>query len=96
MIIFYSKTCEGCTGNQALRRMEGECKSRGIDFMERRTILWKVFEKEAEDISNELGVKLPFFYNTETEEALEGNSFTPLETIINFIKGKDNGKDSNN
>lgn len=87
MIIFYSKTCEGCSGNQALSKMQGECKSRGVDFQERRTILWKVFEEEADKISETLGVKLPFFYNTETEKAMEGNSFTPLEEIIKFIKG---------
>ena len=89
MIVFYSKTCESCTGNRALMKMKGECNSLGVEFQERRTILWQVYEKEAEKISKALNVKLPFFYNTETEEALEGNSLTPLEDIKNFIKRKE-------
>lgn len=89
MIVFYSKTCESCRGNHALMKMKGLCSSEGIEFQERRTILWKVYAKEANEISEALGVKMPFFYNTKTEQALEGNSFTPLEDIKKLIGGED-------
>ena len=92
MIVLYSVSCEGCSGNQALRKIKGECSSHGVEFQERRTILWKVYEKEAKAISEALGVKMPFFYNTETEKALEGNSFTPLEDIRKFIEGEETSK----
>ena len=32
------------------------------------------------------GLKLPFFWNEATQEAMEGNSLTPLEQIEGFIK----------
>lgn len=88
MVIFYSKTCEGCSGNQALVRMKEHCKKQGVDFQEHRTILWERYEQEANEImeQNE-GLKLPFFYNTETGEVLEGNTFTPTEELRKLIQG---------
>lgn len=90
MIVFYSKSCEGCKGNQALSKVEALCKKNDVEFEERRTILWKVYEKEANDISEALGVKLPFFYNTDTEQAIEGNTFTEIEKLEKLVKGNKN------
>lgn len=91
MIVFYSKGCEGCRGNQAISKIQALCNKEGIEFQERRTILWKVYEKEANDIGEALNVKLPFFYNTETKTALEGNTFTPRDKLKQLVKGKNNG-----
>lgn len=87
MIVFYAKTCEGCSGNTALNKMKQACAERSEDFEERLTVLWKRYEEEANAISEALGVKLPFFYNTKTEQALEGNSLTLLDDIEKFVKG---------
>lgn len=85
MIVFYSKDCEGCTGNHALSKMESHCNSHDIEFEERRTILWKRFEEEAQEIMElNKGLTLPFFYNTETGGVLKGNSFTSLEEVQNL------------
>ena len=86
MIVFYAKHCEGCKGNNALMKMQAECERLGVDFSERRTILWQVYEQEANAIMeiNE-GLDLPFFYNTETGAVLKGDSFTPLEEIRELI-----------
>lgn len=89
MIIFYSKSCEGCVGNHALDKMKQVCKKHGIDFQEHRTILWERYEEEADKIMElNPGLKLPFFWNEATQEAMEGNSLTPLEQIEKFIKNK--------
>ena len=87
MIIFYSKTCEGCKGNQALAKMKSHCKKQEVEFEERRTILWERYEQEANDILelNE-GLKLPFFYNSDTGEVLQGNSLTSLAEIEKLAK----------
>lgn len=86
MIVFYSKSCEGCRGNQALAKMKSYCKKQGVDFQERRTVLWEMYEKEANEIMElNPGLKLPFFYDTETERTLEGDSFTPLETLQELV-----------
>ena len=87
MIVFYSKGCEGCKGNQAIEKIKQFCKKYDVEFEERRTILWKVYEEEADSII-ELndGVKLPFFYNDETGEVLEGNTFTPTEELKKIVK----------
>ena len=89
MIIFYSKSCEGCSGNHALDKMKQVCKKQGVDFQEHRTILWERYEEEANEIMkiNE-GLKLPFFYNDENGNTLEGNSFTPLEEIKKLVNGE--------
>lgn len=88
MIIFYSKSCEGCAGNQALTRMKQHCKKANIEFAERRTIFFYVFEEEANEIMRKSGVKLPFFYGTESGAVLEGNTFTPVEDIDRLIKAE--------
>lgn len=92
MIVFYSKSCEGCSGNQALQKMESYCKKQGVEFQERRTILWERYEQEANEIMelNE-GLELPFFYNTETGETLKGYSLTPLDTLQKLIEEDKNG-----
>lgn len=88
MIIFYSSNCESCAGNHALRKVKQVCHQRGLEFQERRTIFWKVWEKEANSIIEvNDGLKLPFFYNTETGDVLKGFSLTPLDTIENWLKG---------
>ena len=86
MIIFYSKSCESCSGNQALSKMKAYCEKKEIDFQEHRTILWERYEQEANKIMelNE-GLKLPFFYNSETGQVLEGNSLTPLDTLKQLV-----------
>ena len=87
MIVFYSKSCEGCTGNHALDKMAQVCKNQGIDFQERRTILWERYEEEANKIMElNPGLELPFFYNTENGNTLMGNSLTPLEEVQRFTK----------
>lgn len=94
MIIFYSKSCEGCSGNQALAKMQEHCNKQGVEFEARRTILWDRFEKEADKIMelNE-GLELPFFYSTTTGETLKGYSLTPLDTLQGLIK-KDKENDN--
>ena len=94
MIIFYSKSCESCAGNNALAKMQEHCKKQGVDFETRRTILWDRFEKESDKIMelNE-GLKLPFFYSTNTGETLAGFSLTPLDILQKLIeKDKENEK----
>lgn len=87
MVILYSKSCEGCSGNHALTKVKQVCAKKGIEFQERRVIFWDRWEKEANEIIelNE-GLKLPFFYNIDTGSVLVGNSLTPLDTIENWLK----------
>lgn len=86
MIVFYSASCEGCAGNHALTRMKTLCNKYGVDFQERRTILWKVYAQEANEIMElNPGLKKPFFYSTNTGEVLVGNSFTPEGQIKKLI-----------
>lgn len=88
-VIFYSKSCEGCSGNHALDKMKQVCKKQGIDFQEHRTILWERYEEEANKIMKlNPGLELPFFFNEATQKVLHGNSFTPLEQIEKFAKEK--------
>lgn len=86
-VIFYSKGCEGCRGNQAIEKMKAYCKKKGVDFEERRTILWKVYEEEANSIIelNE-GLKLPFFFETTSQMTLQANSLVPLETLKKWLE----------
>ena len=86
MIVFYSKSCESCAGNHTLAKMKNHCKRQGVEFQERRTVLWERYEEEARKIMelNE-GLKLPFFYSTNTGEVLRGFSLTPLETLQKLI-----------
>lgn len=87
MIVFYTKTCDGCTGNHALVNMKSYCKKKGVDFEERRTILWQVYEEEANAImENNEGLTLPFFYSEKTGQVLSGNSFTPTTDIEKLVK----------
>lgn len=95
MVIFYSKTCDGCSGNHALMNMKSECKKRGVEFEERRTLLWHVFEEEADaimdanlDDNNERKFNLPFFYGEKSGQVVNGNSFTPVDKIIELVKGE--------
>lgn len=88
MIIFYTRGCEGCAGNQALGKMKQYCKQEGVDFVERRTIFFYVFENEANEIMKKSGVKLPFFYGTKSGKVLVGNTFTPLEQIEELIRAE--------
>lgn len=86
-IYFFSKTCEGCTGNHALDKMKQVCKEQGVDFQEHRTILWERYEEEANKIMElNPGLELPFFYDEETGNTLSGNSLTPLDTIQTWLK----------
>lgn len=94
MIVFYSKSCEGCAGNHALAKMKEHCKKQDVVFQERRTVLWERYEEEANKIMelNE-GLELPFFYSTNTGEILSGYSLTPLDTLqklINADKSSEN------
>lgn len=95
MIVFYSKSCEGCSGNHALDKMKQVCKKQGIDFQERRTILWERYEEEANKIMelNE-GLGLPFFYSTNSGEVLKGYSLTPLDTLEELIKKDKDAEES--
>ena len=93
MIIFYTKTCDGCSGNHALTNMQSYCKQKGVEFEERRTILWHVYEEEADKIielskdeDGKPGIGLPFFYGTESGGVLSGNSFTPVDSVLELIK----------
>lgn len=87
MIVFYSQSCESCTGNHALDKMAQVCKNQGIDFQERRTILWERYEEEANKIMElNPGLKLPFFYSTNSGHTLEGFSLTPLDTLQGLIE----------
>lgn len=86
MIVFYSKSCEGCSGNKSLAKMKSRCKLKDVEFETRRTILWKRYEEEADRIMEVMGVELPFFYSTEAEVAMEGDSFTTLDDIDKLIK----------
>lgn len=93
MIVFYTKTCDGCTGNHALVNMKSYCKQKGVEFEERRTIFWHVFEEEADaimdanlDENGKRKIELPFFYSTESGDMLSGNSFTPTEEILKLIE----------
>lgn len=85
-IYFYSRECNSCSGNHALDKMKQVCKKQGVDFQERRTILWERFEQEADEIMelNE-GLKLPFFYFEGTGAVLKGDSLTPLDTIEKWL-----------
>lgn len=87
MIILYAKNCESCSGNQALLRIKALCEKHKVDFQERRTILWEVYENEAKQISSQLDIELPFFYNTDTGKALKGDSFTPTSELEKLIVG---------
>ena len=88
MIVFYTASCEGCAGNQSLSKMKTHCKKEGVDFAERRTIFFYVFENEANEIMEKTGVKLPFFYGTKSGKVLVGNTFTPIEQIDALIKAE--------
>ena len=94
-IYFYSKSCEGCAGNHALDKMAQVCKNQGIDFQERRTILWERYEQEANEIMKlNPGLKLPFFYSTNSGHTLEGFSLTPLDTLQGLIEKDKNEENS--
>lgn len=93
MIVFYSVSCEGCSGNQALSKMQTYCKKRGVDFEERRTILWERYEQEANEIMEAYNVKMPFFYATNSGIALEGNTLTPLDEIQKLIEKEQNASE---
>lgn len=86
MIVFYSKSCEGCAGNQALSKMKAYCEKRGVEFQERRTVLWELYEKEANELMETYNIKMPFFYSTNSGEVLVGNTLTPLEEIQELVK----------
>ena len=87
MIIFYSESCESCSGNHALSNMKSHCKKQGVGFQEHRTILWKRYEEEANNIIKlNPGLKLPFFYSTNSGETLAGYSLTPLDTLQKLIE----------
>lgn len=71
--------------------MKSYCTKHKVDFEERRTILWHVYEEEANEIieansSEGHKLELPFFYGTTSGEVISGNSFTSTDEIINLIK----------
>jgi len=70
-----------------LAKMKNHCKRQGVKFEEHRTVLWVRYEDEAKQIMelNE-GLKLPFFYSTNSGEVLSGYSLTPLETLQKLIE----------
>ena len=87
MIVFYSESCEDCQGNHALTKMKTYCKRQGVDFEERRTILWIRYEEEAKEIMKlNDGLKLPFFYSTNSGQVLSGFSMTPLDTLQKLVE----------
>lgn len=86
MIVFYSESCEDCQGNHALANMKSYCKKQGVDFEERRTILWIRYEEEAKGIMKlNDGLNLPFFYSTNSGQVLSGFSMTPLDTLQKLV-----------
>lgn len=86
MIIWYSRECSSCAGNQALSKMKAYCEKRGVEFQEHRTILWEKYEEEADSLMEAYNVKMPFFYATSAGEVLVGNTLTPLEDIEKLVK----------
>lgn len=95
MIIFYSKSCEGCAGNHALAKMKEHCKKQEVGFQEHRTILWERYEEEADKIMElNPGLELPFFYSTNSGGVLEGYSLTPLDTLQKLIKEDKDAEES--
>ena len=96
MIVFYTASCEGCSGNRALANMKVRCKKAGVDFQERRTIFFYVFENEANEIMSKTDVKLPFFYGTKSGKVLEGNTFTPLDDIDKLIDAEKEADEKEN
>lgn len=95
MIIFYAKSCEGCSGNRSLDKMEQRCKENGIVFETRRTILWERYEQEAKEIMElHPELTLPFFYATESGATLKGTSLTPLDEIDKLIEKEQNATET--
>jgi hypothetical protein len=95
MIVFYSKSCESCAGNHALANMKNHCRRQGVDFQEHRTVLWVRYEQEANEIMKiNKGLKLPFFYSTNSGAVLEGYSLTPLDTLQKLIKEDKDAEES--
>lgn len=81
MIILFQKQCEGCAGNQSIAKMKQVCSSLGVEFDVRTTLLWDGWADDAKKIEQELHVKQPFFYNTETHKAIESNSLVLLDQL---------------
>lgn len=88
MIILFQRTCEGCAGNRAIAKMKQVCATYGKELDVRTTLLWEGWAKDAEKLEEKLGVKQPFFYNTETGKALESSTFTLLEQIEQFVQNR--------
>jgi len=86
-IYLYSISCEGCSGNHALSKIQQACKQQDVDFQERRTIFWDRWEKEADEIMKlNPGLELPFYYFEETGDTLPGSSLLLLDTIERWVK----------
>lgn len=71
--------------------MKSYCRKHKVDFEERRTVLWHVYEEEADKIiklnsSEKDKLELPFYYGTTSGEVLSGNSFTSTDEILKLIK----------
>lgn len=90
-VLLYSVDCPNCQANHTLGKIKQICKQKNIDFDERRTIYWDIWEKEANQIMelNE-GLKLPFLYDTASGKAQHITSLETLDSIENFIKRCEN------
>lgn len=89
-IFYYSKECGSCKNSQELALMKTYCQEKGVDFSERRTIFFDRFEKEAEQISKDQGVELPFFYAVKAKKAVEQKDLTHIEDLKDFIEREKN------
>lgn len=85
MIIYYSKECGSCKGTQELALVKNYAKQAGVEFMERRTIFWDRFEKEAQEISEAFNVELPFFYGSNSKIVYTEEQLKNVQTIHEFI-----------
>ena len=86
-IIYYDRGCGSCAGNQSIQKIKKFCEKEGVEFQEHRTILWKVYENEANEIIelNE-GLELPFFYGESTGLVLESSTFSLTDDLKKLVK----------
>lgn len=85
MIVYYSEECGSCKNSQTYAFVKSYSQQVGVQFQDRRTVLWKKFEDEAEEISKVFGVKLPFFYATNSNIAKSESDLPFAENIKQFI-----------
>lgn len=73
MIILYTTSCETCNKAHNVKLIERECLNRGIQFQQRITLFFEMWQKEAERLEQTFHAKQPFVYNTETKKVLQIN-----------------------